>query len=125
MSKLKDALDNVAQNIELVTSDPVALHGFTQVPNFILDAPGISIGAKVVYAKFLQYAWHNDGCYPGQRRLGEEIGLKESSVSGYVKELKDAGLIEVQRRGLGKTNKYRVMFQVRNKKNVTNKNVDK
>src|SRR5688500_6198817 len=56
------------KNIQLDTVDPVAIHGFTQVPNFILKNPNISVGAKVVYAMFLSYAWHNESCFPGQER---------------------------------------------------------
>ncbi len=57
------------RNIELVTKDPVVLGGFTQVPNFILENPDLSEGAKVVYSLFLRYAWDNDFCFPGQQCL--------------------------------------------------------
>ena len=46
------------RNIELVTFDPVARGGFTQVPNFILKDGDLSLGAKVTYSMFLHYAWH-------------------------------------------------------------------
>jgi hypothetical protein len=35
------------KNIHLETLDPVAQGGFTQVPNFILKNPDLSLGAKV------------------------------------------------------------------------------
>ena len=53
------------RNIELDTLDPVTRGGFTQVPNFILRDGKLSIGAKVTYAMFLSYAWHNEACFPG------------------------------------------------------------
>ena len=40
------------RNIELATNDPVARGGFTQVPNFILKNPELSLGAKVTYSMF-------------------------------------------------------------------------
>jgi DNA-binding transcriptional MocR family regulator len=77
----------------------VARDGFTQVPNFILRDPRLSVGAKVVYAMFLSYAWHNDSCFPGQERLAADIGMSRSRVTEYVAELVAAGLVSVQRRG--------------------------
>ena len=57
------------RNILLDTTDRVVRQGFTQVPNCILRDSALSVGAKVVYAMFLSYAWHNDSCFPGQDRL--------------------------------------------------------
>ena len=109
-------LQKIDQNIKLNTADPVSKHGFTQVPNFILRNPELSVGAKVVYAMFLSYAWHNNSCFPGQDRLAQDIGMTRVRVTQLVGELEDAGLIEIQRRGLGKTNLYTVNFVVRAKK---------
>ena len=101
------------KNIELDTLDPVVRDGFTQVPNFILKKPDLSVGAKMAYAMFLSYAWHNDSCFPGQDRLAEDMGLSRSRVSEFVSELNRAGLVTIQRRGLGKTNVYTIHFQVK------------
>ena len=101
------------KNIELATTDPVARGGFTQVPNFILRNPDLSAGAKVVYAMFLSYAWHNESCFPGQERLAQDIGLSRSRVTEFISELSRAGLVTVQRRGQGRTNIYVVNFSVK------------
>lgn len=101
------------KNIQLDTLDPTTRFGFTQVPNFILRDPNLSIGAKLTYAMFLSYAWHNDLCFPGQERLAGDMGMSVPSVSKFIAELADHSLISVQRRGLGKTNLYTVHFQVR------------
>lgn len=106
------------KNIELDTLDPVTREGFTQVPNFILRNPGLSVGAKVAYAMFLSYAWHNDSCFPGQERLAQDMGMSRPSVTGFVSELARAGMITIQRRGLGKTNIYTVHFQTQGKKRI-------
>jgi helix-turn-helix protein len=100
------------RNIELATNDPVARLGFTQVPNFILKDAKLSLGAKVTYSMFLHYAWHNDSCFPGQDRLAADMGLTQGRVSQFIKELQQAGLIEITRRGLGKTNLYKIKFVV-------------
>ena len=102
-------------NIVLDTLDPVARGGFTQVPNFILKMADLSVGAKVTYAMFLSYAWHNDNCFPGQERLAEDMGMSRSRVTEFVTQLEKAGLISIQRRGQGRTNLYTVHFNVKPK----------
>jgi hypothetical protein len=104
------------RNIELVTDDLVTRGGFTQVPNFLFDIKELSFGARIVYAKFLQYAWNNDFCFPGQERLAEEMGCTRVRVTQFVKELQNEELIEVTRRGQGKTNIYKLHFRVKSKK---------
>ena len=101
------------QNIKLATTDPVALGGFTQVPNFILRDGNLSAGAKVVYSMFLSYAWNNDHCFPGQERLAEDMGMSRSRVTEFVSELERAGMVEIQRRGQGRTNIYTIHFKVK------------
>jgi hypothetical protein len=100
------------QNIILKTLDPIASGGFTQVPNFILRDPELSLGAKVTYAMFLSYAWHNDSCFPGQDRLAVDVGMSRTSVTAFIGELEERGLIAIQRRGQGRTNVYTVNFKV-------------
>ena len=101
------------KNLQLDTINPVLANGFTQVPNFILKNPEISVGAKVAYAMFLSYAWHNDHCFPGQDRLAEDMGLTRVRVTQLIAELEQAGLISIQRRGQGKTNLYTIHFPVK------------
>ena len=101
------------KNITLDTFDPVAAQGFTQVPNFILKDPKISVGAKIVYSMFLSYAWHNDSCFPGQDRLAVDMGLTRVRVTQLISELETGGLVTIQRRGQGKTNLYTIHFQVK------------
>ncbi len=56
MDHIGPQLAKIDQNIKLNTADPVARDGFTQLPNFILRNPDISIGAKTVYSLFISYA---------------------------------------------------------------------
>jgi len=100
------------KNIELDTLDPVARGGFTQVPNFLLKNPDLSVGAKVTYAMFLSYAWHHDSCFPGQERMAQDMGMSVSRVNEFIKALESAGFIEITRRGQGKTNFYKIKFRV-------------
>ena len=115
MDHISRRLAEIDQNIKVNSADPVALHGFTQLPNFILKNPDISIGAKTTYALFLSYAWHNNLCFPGQDTLAKAIGMSIGSVNAFIKELEAFGLIEITRRGQGKTNLYTINFVVKRK----------
>jgi Helix-turn-helix domain len=115
MDHIGKRLAEIERNIKLNSADPVAVHGFTQVPNFILKNPDLSIGAKTTYALFLSYAWHNDMCFPGQDRLAKAIGMSIGSVNAFIKELEASGLIDITRRGQGKTNLYTINFKVTRK----------
>jgi hypothetical protein len=100
------------KNIEIIGADAVTRQGFTMVPNFLLTNKQLSVGAKLAYAMLLKYAWANDSVYPGQQTLADDMGAGERSVRTYLKELEDAKLLEVQQRGLGKTNLYRLHLTV-------------
>ncbi len=113
MEHISAQMARIERNMKLNTADPIALHGFTQVPNFILRDPNVSIGAKTVYSLLLSYAWHNDLCFPGQDRLAQDVGMGIASVNRFIKELEACNLIEITRRGQGKTNFYTINFVVR------------
>ena len=111
-------LENTKRNIEIIGADLVSLHGFTQVPNFILTNKELSVGAKLYYAMLLKYAREKDYCFPGQQTLAEDMGSSERSVRTYQKELEDAKFLEVIQRGLGKTSLYKLDLTVQKKGRV-------
>ncbi len=113
MEQIAKNIAEIVRNIEIVGADPVTLHGFTQVPNFILTSTEISVGAKLGYAMLLKYAWGDNACFPGQAKLAEDMGSGERSVRRYLEELEKAGLLEIKQRGLGMTNLYRLFLTVR------------
>jgi len=115
MEHIGAQLKSIERNMKLNSADPIALHGFTQTPNFILRNPDVSIGAKTTYSLLLSYAWHNDLCFPGQERLAKDMGMGIASVNRFIKELEDCALIEIMRRGQGKTNFYTINFVVKKK----------
>ena len=108
-------LEKIEQNMKLNTADPIARYGFTQLPNFILRNPDLTANAKTVYSLLLSYAWHNNLCFPGQERLAEHLGAHVSTVSRAIGELEGCSLIEIERRGQGKTNFYTINFVVKKK----------
>jgi biotin operon repressor len=100
------------QNIVLQGFDPVSAGGFTQVPNFLLKDPKVSANAKIVYSMLLSYAWNNSCVFPGQERMGEDIGLSQPTIARAVRELEQQGWLEIQRRGQGKTNIYVLKYRI-------------
>lgn len=116
MEHITAALKNIERNIKFEGVDAVSSQGFTQVPNFILKNPNISLGAKVTYAMLISYGWHNDFCFPGQDRLAADMGMSRSRTTEFVTELEGAQLITIQRRGQGKTNIYTIHFRVKGKR---------
>ena len=99
------------RNIILKGADAATRGGFTQVPNFLLKSKNLSAGDKLAFAMLLSYAWQNDYCFPGQRRLAEDMGLHETNVRKHLKSLEADGLLTIQRRGQGKTNIYTLMLK--------------
>src|SRR5258706_7804278 len=103
------------QDIVLAGFDRVSAGGFTQVPNCVLRDSKLSSNAKLVYAQLLSYAWHSNYAFPGQDTMAEDLGLGLRTVSGAVAELQRQGYLEVQRRGLGRTNQYVLHQTVKHK----------
>ena len=101
--------------MKINSADPIARFGFVQLPNFILRNSDLSAGAKVVYALLLSYGWNNNLCFPGQDRLAQDMGLTRPRVTQLLNELQDVRLIEIERRGQGKTNFYTINFVVKRK----------
>jgi hypothetical protein len=100
------------QNIVFKNFDPISAQGFTQVPNYLLKDPKLSANAKVVYSMLLSYAWNNDRVFPGQERMGQDLGLSTPTISRAIHELEACDLLKIERRGQGKTNIYILKFRV-------------
>lgn len=80
--------------------------GFTSVPNLVLRSPRLNPTAKVVYGLLLSYAWERGRTWPGQEALAAHMGATTRTVRNALADLKAAGLITVEQRGLRQTNVY-------------------
>jgi len=100
------------KTIVLQGADLLSSKGFTQVPNHILESEKISPGAKLTYTMLLKYAWQNDFCFPGQDRLGKDMGVSRRSVNTYIQELEKKKFITIKRQGQGKPNIYTLKLTV-------------
>ncbi len=93
----------------IVIENEALRKGFTVIPNYILCDAGISFGARLAYTLLLSYAWQEGSCFPGQDKIGSDLGVTRKAVNKYLKELKNKGYISWKRRGLGKTNVYYIL----------------
>lgn len=48
-------------------------------------------------------------CFPGQNRLGKDLGVHRNTIQKYLLELRDFGLIKWDRRGFKQTNIYYIL----------------
>jgi hypothetical protein len=108
MQRISDIHAFKERNLIIKGADAATRLGWTGVPNFILESDNLSAGAKLTYAMLLKYAREEDECFPGQKRLGDDIGASERSVRTWLKELSKHKLVTSKRRGQGKSNLYTV-----------------
>lgn len=111
--KARGAALEEQRNIILKNADAATAKGFTMVPNFILKSTKLSAGDKMTFAMLLSYAWQRDFCYPGQKRLAEDLGLTDRSVRTHLKSLEGVGLLAIRRLGQGKNNIYELDLKPR------------
>ena len=95
------------ETIEIL--DTTLKQGFSQIPRTVLRAYNLSMQAKTLYALLLDYAWQKGSCFPGQNRLGKDLGVHRNTIQKYLLELRDFGLIKWDRRGFKQTNIYYIL----------------
>ena len=110
MKRVAEVLD---RNITIIGADPLTQRGFTQIPNVILKTAKLSGSAKLAYTMLLSYAMQDDQCFPGQDRLGVDMGTSRQSANKYVKELHQKGFINIKRRGQGRSNLYEINLKAK------------
>ena len=70
-------------------------------------------GSKPLYGRHAFDRLQSVGCFPGQDRLAKDVGKGTASVNRFIKELESCSLIEITRRGQGRTNFYTLNFVVK------------
>jgi hypothetical protein len=83
--------------------------GFTAIPNRVLENNILSLGARMTYGMLLKYAWQKDFCFPAQQQLASDLGITDRSVRSYLKELRDARLVDWKQMGLNRPNRYFIL----------------
>jgi len=92
-------------------SPPLAVVGFTQVPNTVLLDPTLSRDARFLYTLLLQHARPRTGYVVrvGYARLCALMDAGEDLVRRMMHELVTAGRVAQTRRGRGLVNAYRLL----------------
>ncbi len=104
-----DSAKDILEKHTIVILNEALKHGFTQLPNYIMRDKRLSYGARLAYGELLSYAWQEGSCFPGQERIGKDLGCSRQMVNGYLAELKKYKYVTWERRGLGKTNVYYIL----------------
>lgn len=79
-------------------------------PESLERSKDISRGAKDVWSRLARYVGKDrDWCKPKQEDLARDVACSTRQVRRYLSELRAAGLLEVQRRGLNLSNVYRLL----------------
>ncbi len=104
-----DAAGETLEPNTLIIEEETLRRGVTSAPNCILDDARVSIATRFTYIILLSFAWQHGSCFPGQTRLAQKLGVSRQMVNRYLTELRAKGFIDWQRRGLGKTNVYRIL----------------
>lgn len=86
--------------------------GYAILPRIVRKCPQLSDGAKLCYMAIVDYAFNNLFCFPSQQTLADEMGVGIWSVSQYLRELREFGMVRVYQpttRGGRDVNHYIVM----------------
>jgi hypothetical protein len=86
--------------------------GFTKVPNDVLLRSSLSLGARMTYALLKHRARNDSHCWPSQKTLAGELGVKDTrQVRRWLEELAapTVGLISIERRGKKLENVYHLL----------------
>lgn len=104
-----EALGQILERNTIIIENPALRQGFTQIPNYVFKDKRLSFGARITYGILLSYAWQEGSCFPGQERISLDLGVGRQAINAFLGELKQAGYVDWQRRGLGKTNIYTIL----------------
>jgi hypothetical protein len=77
-----------------------------QLSKLVLHASNLTRDAKLLYTILLGYAWQDQHCFPGYKRLCADLEASENVVRQWMRELEVVHLVSQRRRGQGRTNLY-------------------
>ena len=86
--------------------NPYKLFVGSFIPSWIECRKELTSSAKLVYARLCRYAGENGVAFPKRETIGSELGMSLGLVKACINELKKHKLIEVNQRGLNRSNEY-------------------
>ena len=94
---------------QTLETDPAK--GFIALPMSVFDLD-LCPGAFRTLAELCRMANRDGKCWPSLAQLGERLGRSRAAVSGYIAELRDAGLIETETQKMANGYNYRLLYRV-------------
>lgn len=94
---------------EIINCDPS--RGFVAFPVDLFDLD-LSPGAFRTLAELCRMANVQGQCWPSLAQLGKRLGRSRASVSAYITELRDAGVLTTQKQRMANGYNYRLRYTV-------------
>lgn len=90
------------------TYNPYRLFVGAFVPNWLMERPEISPGAKLCFARLCQYAGRDGRAYPSYETLAASLGVGRRQAIRYAQELERMELIQIVKKP-GSANHFRFL----------------
>ena len=90
----------------LIALEPRIRAAFHPLYHEICERRDLTPGAKIVYTVLVSYHQRFNDVFPGRDRLARDTGLSKRQLVEHMKTLEDRGLLKMERRSLGLTNRY-------------------
>jgi DNA-binding transcriptional ArsR family regulator len=87
---------------EIRFRSPVDQAGYVQLSKVVLHDVTLTKEARFTYGLLLSYAWQDPETFVGHGTLAWDLQVTVRSVHRYLKELKEAGLIDIEQRRNGR-----------------------
>jgi hypothetical protein len=92
---------------------------FGAIPVALFQEQNLTLADVRVYAVLAMFQGNNDDSYPSRETIAQNANISIESVSRAISHLVEMGWAERDRRGLGKSNIYRVMIDTEESRNAT------
>ena len=92
---------------------PMGVEKFYKLFVKITKRKDLTSSAKIVWAIITDHIGVNSYSWPGISTLMREAGLARQTVLDAIQSLEDVGLLDVLRRGIGKSNHYKTSLETR------------
>jgi len=83
------------------------MRNFTVIPNQLLDQSDLTIQERYLVCVLLRHCGKKDTCFPGQKRLGDILGLSDRHIRTLLKNIiTKTDILICKRSGWNRANTY-------------------
>lgn len=91
---------------QVIIQNETLRSGFAAFPYLVMEDKRLSIGARLTYAFLLKYAWQEGSCFPGQKKMADQMGVSDRHLRRFLIELQTSGYIKITRKDKRFNNTY-------------------